>query len=192
MPPQSVSTVGEQQQRFTLDSLRLYSFDKTELDMLSFTHRVATQLEKKSQRKRILVPRSGENLTATPATAVWCKACRTKGHRSPAFSGSCNSRRLQKERNVAQAPRCDEQPRAKAKRCVKSARERQIISASDGHMCRVAQDPSPFYEPCDGVESISGIQICSKTEVRSPRACPLPQHLAYKSCLRDDALGAPA
>lgn len=138
-PLHSLSAASEQQQS-PYNDLRLYKFDQTDVEMLSLTHRVATQVERKSHVRKTPVQRPRPSPVIRPTTALWCKVCRTKGHKSPAFSESCNNRRLRKERKNRQTPRYEVSPRVKPKYRAKSAREWPIISASDEHMSRSSRD----------------------------------------------------
>ena len=164
MAPRPVSTVPDQQQSVH-DDLRLYKFDQMDVDLLSLTHRVATQIERKSCDRKAPLQRQGQKPIVKPTAALWCKACRTKGHSSPAFSESCNIRRLRKER----IPTCEKLPPAKSKNCLKSG---LALSASDDHVSRSAQDSAPSRKSCDEeAKPATCLQMCSKAETIPPCIC---------------------
>jgi hypothetical protein len=171
MAPRPVSTVPGQQQS-VYDDLRLYNFDQMDVDLLSLTHRVATQIERKSCDRKAPVQRQGQKPIVKPTAALWCKACRTKGHSSPAFSESCNIRRLRKERKAQRTPSCEKLPRAKSKSCLKSGRMGLALSASDDHVSRSAQDSAPSRKSCDEeAKPATCLQMCSKVETIPPCIC---------------------
>ena len=174
MGPRLVSTVLYQQQS-EHDGLRLYELDQTDVDILSLTHRVATQIERNSCGRKTPVQRQGQSPIVRPNAALWCKACRTKGHSSPAFSESCNIRRLRKERKAKPTPTCEKLPRAKSKHCLKPVRKWLALSASDDHVCRSAQDSAPSWKSCDEAKPATCQQMCSEAETISPCICS-PSH----------------
>ena len=190
MAPPPVSTVPNQQQSVH-DDLRLYKFDQMDVDLLCLTHRVATQMERKSCDRKAPVQRQGQKPMVKPTTALWCKACRTKGHSSPAFSESCNIRRLRKERKAQRTPSSKKLTRTKSKSCLKSVREWLALSASDDHMSCSAQDAAPSRKSCDKeAKPATCLQMCSKAEAIPPDTCS-PFAQIHQRGWREHALVTP-
>ena len=128
MPRRPTQTSPNEQQLFR-DDVGTYKFDRTDVDILSLIHKFAARVEMNPTRQKTSKPRQKQSPPAKQTAALWCKACRTKGHSSPAFSEFCSIRRLRKERNGQQPQRGQKLPRIEVSRHSDPARKWLAISA---------------------------------------------------------------
>ena len=141
MPRYPTSTAFKRHQ-FPSNDLWSYNLDQTDINILSLTNQVAALAKRRSHIARAPVQRQYQSLMARPSAALWCQACRTKGHRSAAFSGSCNNRRLRREEKTQRDLRGDDFPHASSKHRMQSARTRQSIPVPNNHMSGVSRTPA--------------------------------------------------
>jgi hypothetical protein len=156
--PRRGASAALKQQHFARNGFRLSELDQTDVDILSFTHQVAAHINGKYHSTGNTGQRKVENLPTRPLRAFWCRACRTKGHESPAFSGSCNSRRLRRETKT--------QRNSRSKHYLQSARKVASIAVADKHLSGISQKPT--LPSRNAAHAATRLQPCRRAEDMLP------------------------